>query len=141
MAWATWVDLRILDSDWSELIVPVYEFQCNSCNQRKSVLIRTMSDSNHSPVCANCGSKDLRRLISTVAYHRSLHDVWEQSGSPDNPGSDYYKDPRNIGRWAENKFKEMGQEMPGEVKEMIQAAREGDLPGSVKDLQPGIKEV
>jgi putative FmdB family regulatory protein len=124
----------------SEIPMPVYEFRCNSCNQKKSVLLRTFGDVP-SPVCDNCGSGDMSRLISNVAYHRSTQDVWERSGSPDKPGPDYYKDPRNIGRWAEKKFEDMGQEMPSQVKGMIQAAREGELPENVKSLQPTLKEI
>jgi len=41
------------------------------------------------------------------------------------PGSDYYKDPRNIGRWTEKRFQDMGMEMPNEIQQQIQAAREG----------------
>ena len=51
------------------------------------------------------------------------------------PSQDYYKDPRNIGRWTEKRFKDLGMEMPGEIQQKIQAAREGELPESVKDLQ------
>jgi hypothetical protein len=35
----------------------------------------------------------------------------------------------------------MGVEMPSQVQGMIEAAREGELPGPVKDLQPGLSEV
>ena len=120
--------------------MPIYEFRCNSCRHKTSVLARSVNE-QLAPVCDSCGSSDLLRLVSAVAYHRSTQDVWEQSGTPDKPGANYYKDPRNIGRWAEQKFQQMGEEMPHQVQEMIQAAREGDLPESVKDLQPGIKEV
>jgi hypothetical protein len=51
------------------------------------------------------------------------------------PSDDYYKDPRNIGRWAEKKFQEMGEEMPSQLQEKIQVAREGVLPEPLKDLQ------
>ncbi len=51
------------------------------------------------------------------------------------PSSDYYKDPRNIGRWTEKKFQDMGMEMPSEIQQQIQAAREGELPESLKELQ------
>ena len=62
--------------------------------------------------------------------------VWEESGEPTNvPSPDYYKDPRNIGRWVENKFQDMGMELPSEVQKTIQAAREGELPDSLKDLK------
>jgi len=51
------------------------------------------------------------------------------------PGEDYYRDPRNIGRWVERKFQNMGQELPSGVQEKIQAARDGVLPEPLKDLE------
>ena len=49
------------------------------------------------------------------------------------PSPDYYKDPRNIGRSTEKKFKELGMDMPDSINKQIQAAREGELPDSIKD--------
>jgi len=120
--------------------MPVYEFSCNSCHRRASFLVRKIGEPL-SPVCPACGSQELTRILSSFAYHKSLSTIHEESGSPDSSGPDYYKDPRNIGRWTEKKFKEMGMEIPSEVQETIQAAREGELPGPVKDLQPGLTEV
>jgi putative FmdB family regulatory protein len=120
--------------------MPIYEFRCNSCQQKTSLLVKSINQSL-SPVCPACGSRELTRLISNFAYHKSMSTVWEESGSPDKTGPDYYNDPRNIGRWTEDKFKSMGMEMPSNVQEMIQAAREGELPESVKDLQPGLTEI
>ena len=120
--------------------MPIYEFRCNDCHRAISFLVKSISESL-SPICPHCGSSELTRLISGFAFHKSLKTIHEESGEPDKPGPDYYKDPRNIGRWVEKRFKEMGQEIPSQVQEMILAAREGELPPGVKDLQPGIKEV
>jgi putative FmdB family regulatory protein len=114
--------------------MPVYEFFCPSCRKKSSVLVR--SAASFQPKCSICGSTEVERTISTFAYHKSVSTVYEESGEPGgfaNPN--YYKDPRNIGRWAEKKFKDMGMEMPGEIQQKIQAAREGELPEPVKDLQ------
>jgi len=51
------------------------------------------------------------------------------------PCQDYYKDPRNIGRWVEKKFKDMNMELPSEIQQKIQAAREGELPEPLKELK------
>ena len=51
------------------------------------------------------------------------------------PGEDYYKNSRNIGHWVERKFPDMGQELPSQIQEQIQAAREGVLPELLKDLE------
>lgn len=76
------------------------------------------------------------RAVSSFAYHKSMATIHEESGEPQMfPTMDYYKDPRNIGRWAEKRFAEMGTEMPAQVKEQIQAAREGELPESLKELK------
>ena len=114
--------------------MPIYEFFCPACRKKSSFLVR--SASSFEPKCSICGSTNVSRLISTFAHHKSLKTIHEESGEPSmysNP--DYYKDPRNIGRGVEKRFKEMGMEMPSEVQRKIQAAREGELPEAVKDLR------
>ena len=114
--------------------MPVYEFFCPSCRKKSSFLVR--SASSFEPKCSTCGGTDVARVVSTFAHHRSLKTIYEESGEPGKFASpDYYKDPRNIGRWAEKKFQDMGMEMPGEIQQNIQAAREGELPEPVKDMQ------
>lgn len=115
--------------------MPIYEFICHDCREKTSVLLRNISEPV-SATCRFCGSANLSRTVSSFAYHKSLQTVWEESGEPSaHLSDDYYKDPRNIGRWAEKKFKEMGEEMPSQLKQEIQAAREGVMPEPLKDLQ------
>ncbi len=115
--------------------MPVYEFLCQNCNTKSSILLRSVTEPS-SVTCPACGSNKLERTVTTFAYHKSLKTIHEESGEPKMlPSPDYYKDPRNIGRWAEKKVKELGLEMPPQVEEMIQAAREGEMPPPVKDLQ------
>ena len=97
------------------------------------ILVRSVAESfiAKSPAC---GSSDLVRAISGFAYHKSMKTIHEEAGEPQMfPSPDYYKDPRNIGRWTEKRFKESGLEMPAEIQQEIQAAREGELPKSLKD--------
>ncbi|MFH0942354.1 MAG: zinc ribbon domain-containing protein [Chloroflexota bacterium] len=113
--------------------MPIYEFYCPGCGRKVSILSKSV---NASPTgrCPTCGSQDLRRLVTAFSYHRSTRSVWESSGEPgSSPKADYYRDPRHIGRWTEKKFREMGAELPDQVKEQLQAAREGELPGEVKE--------
>lgn len=115
--------------------MPIYEFYCPSCRKKSSFFTRTVP-SSLAPKCTTCGGTDLVRLISSFAYHKSIQTIHEESGEPtlhSNP--DYYKDPRNIGRWAEKRFQDMGMELPDEIQQKIQAAREGELPEPLKDLQ------
>jgi len=115
--------------------MPIYEFICQNCYGKLSLLIRDTSGPIV-PKCSSCGSANVSRIISGFAYHKSMKTVWEESGEPTmHPGDDYYRDPRNIGRWVERKFQDMGQGMPSQIQEKIQAAREGVLPEPLKDLK------
>jgi hypothetical protein len=84
-------------------------------------------------VCDHCGGRKLSRALSRFAYHRSEQQVLEQYGAEPKRMEDY-KDPRQIGRWVERKFDEYGMDVPSEAKEMIDAAREGELPKPVDEL-------
>jgi putative FmdB family regulatory protein len=109
------------------ILMPVYEYICNHCRQKSSFLVRTFNQ-EFTPVCSSCGSRSLSRAISSFAYRRSAKShIEEYPVPPDNPSLDYYKDPRNIGRWAEKKFDDMGIEMPAQAREMIDRARDGDM--------------
>jgi len=87
------------------------------------------------PACPTCGGAGLRRIISSFAVVKSTATVHEESGEP-GPGlsSDYYKDPRNIGRSLEKQFKNMNMEIPAEIQDSIDKARDGVLPESLRDL-------
>ncbi|MFC1977281.1 zinc ribbon domain-containing protein [Chloroflexota bacterium] len=114
--------------------MPIYEFLCQKCRVKSSVLIRNMAEPSM-PKCPACDSSDLVRAVSAFSYRKSMKTIHEEYGEPQMFQSpDYYKDPRNIGRWAEKKFKESGMDMPPQIQEEIQAAREGELPESVKEI-------
>ncbi len=112
--------------------MPIYELKCADCGRLNSVFTRTVS----APVdaaCKHCGSTRLERTFSRFAHHKSAADVLRDYGSEPKRLEDY-KDPRQIGRWAERKFDEFGMQMPREAREMIDAARDGEFPDPVKDL-------
>jgi putative FmdB family regulatory protein len=115
--------------------MPIYEFICQNCHKRLSYLVRDIY-APFAPKCSSCGNTELSRVVSGFTYHKSLNTVWEESGEPTmHPGDDYYRDPRNIGRWVEKKFQDMGQELPLPIQEQIKAVREGVLPEPLKDLE------
>jgi putative FmdB family regulatory protein len=112
--------------------MPIYEYKCADCGKLTSVFTRSVS----APVkaqCRGCGGKKLERALSKFAVHRAEGDVLRDYGDEPQRLEDY-KDPRQIGRWAERKFGEYGVEMPQEARKMIDAAREGEFPDPVKDL-------
>lgn len=112
--------------------MPIYEFTCLDCGRLSSIFTRSIT-SDFEAACKHCGSRNLSRAVSRFAYHRSEQAILEQYGAEPKRLEDY-KDPRQIGRWVERKFKEYGMEMPEQAREMIDAAREGEFPEPVKDL-------
>ena len=121
--------------------MPIYEYHCNGCQRTVSIFTRRIGDPV-SPECPDCGSTDMVRLVSRFGFSRSTY-LWtdDKGPPPANPDMDYYKDPRNIGRWTEHRLKQLGMDMRSEeykktfseTRDMIDAAREGDLPDAIKD--------
>jgi len=120
--------------------MPVYEYKCGGCRKKVSIFLR---DTSKQAICPQCGGTDLQRLVSRIAYHNKAN-VWnKEKGSPPQIGdADYYQDPRNIGRYTEHRLKELGMDMRSEeysktfseVNQMIDKAREGELPETIKDI-------
>lgn len=72
--------------------------------------------------------------MSRFGRVRSRQDVVDQYGDSTVPGADAYRDPRQIGSWAEKRLNEYGMDMPAGVRDMIDAAREGEFPDPVNGL-------
>ena len=112
--------------------MPIYEYKCKQCEHLTSVFTRSAT-AEVKAECRHCGSKKLDRVMSKFALGRTDADVLRDYGDSPSRLEDY-KDPRQIGRWAERKFDEFGMDMPSEARKMIDAAREGEFPDPVKDL-------
>jgi putative FmdB family regulatory protein len=111
--------------------MPIYEYKCKSCGRLTSQLVRNTAK-EVAPACQHCGGRTARAL-SRFAYHKGEGRVLEEYGAMPRRAEDY-RDPRQIGRWVEKKFDDYGMELPSEAREMIDAARDGELPDAVKDL-------
>ena len=112
--------------------MPIYEYTCDDCGRLTSVFLKSMN-AKMKAACSQCGGKKLSRTLSRFAYHKSGQRVLEELGAEPQRLEDY-KDPRQIGRWTERKFQEYGMELPEQAREMIDAAREGELPSPVDEL-------
>ncbi len=112
--------------------MPIYEYTCGDCGHLTSAFLKTMGAEGKA-TCSHCGSGKLSRAPSRFAYHKSAQRVLEEHGAEPQQLEDY-KDPRQIGRWTERKVDEYGMELPTPAREMIDAAREGELPSPVDEL-------
>ncbi|MFN8556636.1 MAG: FmdB family zinc ribbon protein [Dehalococcoidia bacterium] len=114
--------------------MPIYEYTCRDCSRLSSIFVRSVNTA-HEPKCGHCGGANVQRAVSKVAYHRTEQQIMDDYGMPDPArGLDAYKDPRQIGRWVEQRFEQMGMDLPEEARTMIDAAREGEFPEPIKDL-------
>ena len=51
--------------------MPIYEYRCQSCRHKPNILWRNFTPPE-SIKCDACGSDDTTRVISSVAFHKSL---------------------------------------------------------------------
>lgn len=115
--------------------MPVYEYICPNCHRRTDILSRTFQPPSN-PTCSHCGGQDLKRAITTFAFHKSEKTRQEEAGDPDKAGPDYFEDPRNIGLSTEERFQEMGLDMPDDLQEKIGEAQQGEVNDLLEPYSP-----
>ena len=64
--------------------MPIYEYRCEECGKRSSVLLASYSSPD--PLCPHCGKPALRRLVSTFATVSSGEGDDDFGGSDDDLG-------------------------------------------------------
>ena len=62
-------------------LMPIYEYRCNGCERRVSLLVRGFTDPL-SKACPRCGSPELDRLMSRVAVLKSEESRMEELADP-----------------------------------------------------------
>ena len=108
--------------------MPIYDYTCDSCGRTSSFITRSIGAALE-PVCRSCGGTHLQRTVASFAYRKTGR---QTSGpTPTFPGDDFYNDPSNIGRNVEDTLQRHGMDMPGEVRDAIDSARDGNLPGGL----------
>lgn len=102
--------------------MPIYEYRCNDCKKKVSILFLSFS-SVQEPTCSHCGSKNLTRLISRFAVHRSEESRLERLSDPSRWGNINENDPKSILEWTKRMGKEMGvsDELGKDFDEMVES--------------------
>jgi putative FmdB family regulatory protein len=115
--------------------MPIYEYRCNACRRSHSILFRSMAATTQ-PVCPNCGSSEMERLISHVALlkpeadrisefdaNRALADVdWRNKGS--------------FARWSRRMSQELGEDMGGRFAGLAEKMEAGQ--DASERIDPGV---
>ena len=108
--------------------MPIYEYQCLSCDNEFQRLILKQSEEK-GLLCPGCGDRNIKRLISGVAYHMSEGDRLSAFDGNARQADSFYRDSRNIGLSARKRAQEMGVDLGKGFNEKLEKLRTD--PGSV----------
>ena len=117
--------------------MPVYEYRCNACHRKVSLLVRGFSEVP-SIVCGNCGSRDLTRLFSTFARLRTDKDVYDDILSDTQLVNRMMaNDPSALVEWSRKlEGSEVGKK--SEYGEALERMEKGESPDQImRDMQQG----
>lgn len=119
--------------------MPIYEYRCQSCRRRIS-LLRSLSDESP-PRCTACGSQELKRLISKVALLRSEESKLESLADPSSLSGLDENDPKSLARWMRKMGREMGEDLGPEFDETIDRLEAGESPEEVERSRGELEEM
>jgi putative FmdB family regulatory protein len=108
--------------------MPIYEYECRSCKTQFQCLIMKATEEK-GLACPNCGTREMRRLISRVAYHVSEQDRLDAYSPKDAKSDAFYRDSRNIGLAAKKRARQLGVDLGSGFDEKLEKLRTD--PGSV----------
>jgi putative FmdB family regulatory protein len=117
--------------------MPIYEYECDTCRRRTSVLTMRISEKVDA-VCKHCGSNKLSRLMSRFAMPKSEEARLDALSDPSTFGDLDENDPKSVAKMMRKLGKEMGEEVGGaEMDQAIEELERGDLDGGGEDPSGG----
>ena len=119
--------------------MPIYEYECQGCRRRVSVLVRSLA-SQTAPRCPRCGGAELSRLMSRFSTVKSEDARLESLADPSSYGDLDENDPKSVARFMKKMGQEMGEDMGDDLDEAMDEAMaepEGDGEGSLTDASGG----
>jgi putative FmdB family regulatory protein len=127
--------------------MPTYEYRCNDCQRKVTLKYKTYTDYDAAtPTCTHCGSTDLARLISRVAFSRSVTSRLMSGGWDDDSGGDAaltdleHADPRTLGRVLREMSAEVGEDIGPEFDEVVGRLERGESPEEIETSLPDLPD-
>ena len=107
--------------------MPLYEYRCNNCHRRVTVLIRDVSKS---PVtCPSCGGTELKRLFSSFSVRKSDKAVYDDILSDSQLTKGLLRnDPRALAEWNKKMSQGTDEDIAPEYDEMLDRMAAGEMP-------------
>lgn len=107
--------------------MPIYEFRCQACRRRVSVFQRSISAPLNA-TCSNCGSTDLRRLVSRFAVVRGEEALMDGLDDDSMLAGVDENDPKSMAAWARKMSSRFGEDVGPEFDEMVERMEAGEMP-------------
>jgi len=115
--------------------MPVYDYLCNKCKKRFQNHFTYREYGSTPARCTHCGSEDVRRKIGRVRVARSSSAAFDSLESMENLDQE---DPRALASMMRSMSREMGEDLPPDVDEMVDRLEAGEDPEAIeKDLPLG----
>jgi putative FmdB family regulatory protein len=111
--------------------MPIYEYCCQDCRRISSFLILNRQEP-WTPVCKQCGSRSLERVLSRVHVRLSEETRLERLADPSAWTGVDEDDPKSVAKVLKRMGQEMGEDFPGEVDQLVEEAMDsqgGDAGG------------
>jgi putative FmdB family regulatory protein len=104
--------------------MPLFEYTCDQCKKRFTVLVGMTADSKDANACPHCGANQATKRISRFSRGRSDEDIMEDMMDREESGD--RSDPAEMRRWAKDMGEEAGDDMGDDFEEYLDAADSGD---------------
>jgi putative FmdB family regulatory protein len=105
--------------------VPIYEYDCQGCRRRVSLLVRSLA-STEAPRCPRCGSAELSRLMSRFATPKSEDARLEAAADLSQFGDLDENDPSSVARFVKRMGEEMGEDLGDDLDAAMDEAAGDD---------------
>src|SRR3979409_2530455 len=118
--------------------MPIYEYHCADCKRRVSLFYQTFSSASAAtPICPNCGSEHLSRLVSRAFQLKSEDAQLEDMADPSTFGGIDESDPKSVARWARKLGQQMGEDLGDDWGEMVDRLEAGEGMEGEPSGEPG----
>ena len=119
--------------------MPIYEYRCEGCRRKVTVLTLRVSEAVD-PQCEHCGGRRLTRLMSRFATIRSEDARIDDLADPSSLAGVDENDPKSMARWMRKMGHELGEDAGDDFDEMVDEMEagggdedDGDTPGGGED--------
>ena len=108
--------------------MPIYEYVCQACGKRSSLLFRSFASVVEKPHCPHCRSPKLNRTLSAPALIRVSRSATESSGEL------RAVEPRKTVENLSRQYDQAGIDPGGGFEEVARRAARGDSPETLKEV-------